>query len=1044
MKGGGIALKVFQMIFALFVVLPLLGANYEFTKDNYAGRSGIVLGGLGAGTIEIRPNGALEEWQIFNNTANPYQSPRTFFAIRVKEEGKTPVAKVLQLYHEMLPGIEKVKYKGEFPFAWLTYSDKDIPIQVQLTAFSPFIPHDYKNSALPLAFFRFKLKNTTNKKCESSLLFSLQNMVGISEAYSGKVSNRLISQKGFYGVSLSAPQGEPASFSRPVKVLVIANPAADDYRKQLERSLKANNLELHWTRVQNNRVLLPTTDPARLKADYDIIWLAETMNMSEALGQKTMETIREAVGMGMPFVLTGGWDSFYGFDENRWGKLAGTIIEEIVPIKFKNSFDCVNQALDLLLTDSSHPILQNLPPDIIRIGGFNQIESVKPEGRVLAKGSNDAPILIEGRYGEGKVIVFATAVWGGWPASSPSWDILLRNIVSYLAGTKYSLGSGLPKEANSMGNMFIATDATAQPALWNDYASLWKEFSDTGVVTLKEGRDGCLTVKISLLPKEEKEVLFLLSWYFPNLHDYAGRLLGHKYEEWFKSAEDVARYALNNHSKLYDESLAFHNAFYSTLPYWLADAINSQFTTLYKSTWWTKDGTFGVWEGMNACCGLQTTDVSYYGSFPVLMFFPELEKVEIGLTARAQSPKGEIPHFFPGRFDIPDGYWRIDMEPQFILMVYRDYLWTGDKEFLKKMWPHIKHAIEYELSIDWDGDGIPNIEGSALTYDGWPMHGTSVYVASVWLAGLRASIEAGKILGDDEAVKTYSALYEKAKRSFIEELWNGEYFILYNDVATGRKDICCMLDQMNGQWYAHMLDLGYILPKDMVKSAITACYKYNRKPVQQGMAYIDWQKGECWVNGAWPRGGATVPEIGNQWGSPWTGTEYMFASLLIYEGMVKEGLEVVKAVYDRYNYAGLTWNHIECGWHYFRPMNSLTILLALQGFQYDAPKASLTLKPRFNPINHQSPFIVPTGWGIFSQEIKGGKQVNSLTIKRGKLVLSQLRLQTDKKPTSLLVEKRAKRSSKIEAKFSWQDGELTLKFTKPITLQMGDRLYIEM
>ncbi len=1037
-------MKVWEMVLTMFVVFPLLGANFEFTKANYAGRSGIVLGGLGAGTIEIRPNGALEEWQIFNNTANPYQSPRSFFAIRVREEGKAPIARVLQLDHEVLPPVEKIKYRGEFPFAWLDYLDSALPIQVQLTSFSPFIPQDYKNSALPLAFFHFKLKNDSAKKCEASLLFSLQNMVGIGEGYSGKVSNRLLFQRGFYGVNLSVPLGEPASFSRPVRVLVVARPANGGYRQQLEKALRARNLELHWVRVQGERVVLPTNDPAQLKRDYDLVWLAETLRMADTVGEENMKILREAVRMGVPFLLTGGWDSFYGFNEERWGKLSGTTVEDIVPVNFKDTFDCVNQSVELVAEDSSHPVFQNLPPDVIRIGGYNQIEAVKPWGKVVASASNGQPILIEGKYGEGKVMVFATAVWGGWPATGPGWDTLLRNIVSYLTGVEYRLGSGLPKEAPTMGSMFIATNSTAQPALWEDYASLWREFSDKGIVIQKEGRDGCLTVKLTLAPKEEKEVLFLLSWYFPNLYDYVDRLLGHKYEEWFESAEDVARYALSNYSKLYNESLAFHNAFYSTLPHWLADAINAPLTTLYKGTWWTKEGTFGVWEGMNACCGLQTTDVSYYGSFPVLLFFPELEKVEISLTARAQSEKGEIPHFFPGRFDVPDGYWRIDMEPQFILMVYRDYLWTGDKEFLKKMWPHIKGAIEYELSIDRDGDGIPNIEGSALTYDGWPMYGTSVYVASVWLAGLRAAAEMGKLLGDEEAVKNYSLLYQKARRSFIEELWNGEYFILYNDLATGRKDTCCMLDQMNGQWYANMLDLGYILPQDQVKSAITACYKYNRKPVQQGMAYVDWQKGECWVNGTWPRGGATVPEIGGQWGSPWTGTEYMFASLLIYEGMVKEGLEVVKAVYDRYNYAGLTWNHIECGMHYFRPMDSLTILLALQGFNYNAPNASLTLKPRLNPQNHQSPFVVPTAWGIFSQEVKGEKQVDSLTVKRGKLVLSTFRLQTDKKPARLLVEKRAKVGSKLDVRFSWKDGELTLTFPKPLTLQMGDRLYIEL
>ena len=346
-------MRTLNILLSILLVLPLLGANFEFSKENYAGRSGIVLGGLGTGTIEIRPNGALEEWQIFNNTANPYPSPRSFFAIRVKQEGKDPIAKVLQLNHETLPTIEKISYKGEFPFAHLRYIDKDLPIQVELTAFSSFIPHDYKNSALPLAFFRFKLKNTAPKKCDASLLFSSQNMVGIGEGYSGKVSNRLISQKGFYGVDLSVPVGEPAYYSRPIRVLIISRPDVPDFRAQLARTIEARNLEIRWMRVDGGKVLLPTKDPSQLKRDYDLLWLAETTRMAESLGEENMRAIREAVRMGMPFILTGGWDSFYGFNEERCGRLAGTIIEEIVPIKFKTTF---------IITDILTPTALNFCP----------------------------------------------------------------------------------------------------------------------------------------------------------------------------------------------------------------------------------------------------------------------------------------------------------------------------------------------------------------------------------------------------------------------------------------------------------------------------------------------------------------------------------------------------------------------------------------------------------------------------------------------------------------------------------------------------------
>ena len=54
--------------------------------------------------------------------------------------------------------------------------------------------------------------------------------------------------------------------------------------------------------------------------------------------------------------------------------------------------------------------------------------------------------------------------------------------------------------------------------------------------------------------------------------------------------------------------------------------------------------TFAIWEGLG-CCGMQTLDVTYYGSFPILILFPELEKVQMRMTAgfqlTRQSPRYE-------------------------------------------------------------------------------------------------------------------------------------------------------------------------------------------------------------------------------------------------------------------------------------------------------------------------------------------------------------------------------------------------------------------
>ncbi len=46
-----------------------------------------------------------------------------------------------------------------------------------------------------------------------------------------------------------------------------------------------------------------------------------------------------------------------------------------------------------------------------------------------------------------------------------------------------------------------------------------------------------------------------------------------------------------------------------------------------------------------------------------------------------------------------------------------------------------------------------------------------------------------------------------------EKLWNGEYYIQIPDPTPARDyDTGCHADQLLGQWWAHMLDLGYLYP----------------------------------------------------------------------------------------------------------------------------------------------------------------------------------------------------------------------------------------
>ena len=64
---------------------------------------------------------------------------------------------------------------GEYPLAKLRFQDDELPVQLELDAFSPFVPLDTDTSSLPLALFHFRVHNPTKQAQVVSLGALLMN-----------------------------------------------------------------------------------------------------------------------------------------------------------------------------------------------------------------------------------------------------------------------------------------------------------------------------------------------------------------------------------------------------------------------------------------------------------------------------------------------------------------------------------------------------------------------------------------------------------------------------------------------------------------------------------------------------------------------------------------------------------------------------------------------------------------------------------------------------------------------------------------------------
>ncbi|KAF8730745.1 hypothetical protein HU200_016607 [Digitaria exilis] len=307
-----------------------------------------------------------------------------------------------------------------------------------------------------------------------------------------------------------------------------------------------------------------------------------------------------------------------------------------------------------------------------------------------------------------------------------------------------------------------------------------------------------------------------------------------------------------------------------------------------------------------------TYDVHFYASFSLVMLFPKLqlsvqrdfaaavmmhdpEKLRILHDGKwaARKVLGAVPHDL-GLYDpwfkvnaytlYNTDRWK-DLNPKFVLQVYRDVVATGDKSFARAVWPSVYMAMAYMEQFDKDKDGmIENEDFPDQTYDVWSMAGISAYCGGLWVAALQAASALAREVGDKASEKLFWDKYEKAKTVY-SKLWNGSYFN-YDD-GDNKMSTSIQADQLAGQWYAKACGLFPIVDKDKSHSALGKIYSFNV------MKFKDGRRGA--MNGMWPDG--TLDMSAMQSREIWPGVTYALAATMIQEGMVEQGFKTAEGIY---------------------------------------------------------------------------------------------------------------------------------------------------
>lgn len=951
---------------------------------------GMPIGGIGTGQLYLGGDGRLLHWDIFNRRIDTgpgstryapqelHQPVAQGFALRIRN-GDESIVRPLDA-----GGFKEVRFVGEYPIGRVEYPDPELPLDVTLEAFPPFIPLNAEDSALPVTVMQFTLRNTSDHPVEATVAGWLANAVCHEEPAVGAWRHQVTrgGELTFAQMSFEPEEQDQAAKREPRAPVLFADFEGDDY------------------------------------GDWEV--------EGEAFGDGPVRGSLPNQQIVSGFQGRGLVNSFRGGD-GPTGRLRSQ------PFRIERRF------INFLIGGGDDR--QNLGMRLVVDG--ETLRTATGRNREQLRWVTWPVEDLAGRQAHLEIYDDRGGPWGHINvdhiefADEPRVDpVEVRQ-----RGDFGTMGLGVLGEPDGVLSSALLPEGDRPAAIFGDNGSLAGEDDSTTADT--SGRHSGMGRTVTVAPGESRQITFVVAWHFPNL-DPGGRF----YATRFDTAQQAAQYVAEHFPRLAEQTRRWHDAYYdSTLPAWLVNRLHMPISTLATSTchWW-KNGRFWAWEGVGCCAGTCTHVWNYEQAMARL--FPQLERSVRQMQDFGEGFQPETGLVgFRGESHLA---YAADGQAGTILKAYREHLVSPDNHFLQTHWPQIQKALQFLFVQDMNLDGIIDNQ-QHNTYD-IEFYGPNTFVGALYLAALLAAEKMAEEMEDNELARACRRAFERGSEFSMQHLFNGEYFIQrvnlrqhpMHQYADG-----CLADQLFGQNWAHQLGLGYLYPSDAVRKAVESVWRYNWAPdvAPQNALHpperVFAEPGEpgmflC----TWPRS----PHPGDQGvryrDEVWSGIEYEVAAGLIYEGLLTEGLAVVKGIDERYDAARRNpWNEIECGDHYARAMASWGVLLALSGFEYDGPAGRLAMTPRLSPQAFRCAFTGTEGWGTLEQHRNDGEQTNRVTVRWGRLRLREFTV-TLPSPAGGNVSVSINAQPAEATAQRDEANQLHIRFAEPVTLDETDRLEV--
>jgi len=609
----------------------------------------------------------------------------------------------------------------------------------------------------------------------------------------------------------------------------------------------------------------------------------------------------------------------------------------------------------------------------------------------------------------------------------------------------------LPADAIANGTLAIAsptsgtlTHRTRWPAhRWGGgILDFHDDFAADGQLTeLASGVDsrpvGGLAVQIALPPGASDTITFLISWHFPNRESWTqpktgccdeGECqrdrIGNYYSTRFDDARDVLKKITPELERLEERTVRFVEAFCgSDLPEPIKEAALFNLSTLRSQTCFrTPDGHFFGWEGCGdqaGCCSGSCTHVWNYEQATPFLFGQLARSMREVEFRHATNADGLMAYrtFLPLDRALEMGKAAADGQLGCLMKLYRDWQLCGDDDFLRRLWPSARRALEFcWIAGGWDADQDGVMEGCQHNTMDVEYYGPNPQMQGWYLGALLASEAMARHLGESDFADRCRSLYQTGRAWTEAHLFNGEYYeqeirppgpsaFIAPGLTTGmgatnlddpqlQLGPGCLIDQLIGAQFAALCDLEPILDPDQVRTTLRSIVRFNgqtdfRAHFNPVRSFVAGDEAGVLM--------ATYPH-GNRPAQPFpyyaevmTGFEHVLAAHLFQEGESELGTQIVRNIRARYDGRKRNpFDEAECGHHYARAMASWAELIAISGFHYSAVTGTMT----FAAAERETIWFWSTGdaWGTCRQIPAPDAAQIELHVEEGDLPLQHIML----------------------------------------------------